>query len=597
MAALCRQLDGLPLAIELAAARITLLSPEALLAQRTDRLQRLAAGPRDLPPRQQTISDTIAWSYGLHTPEEQSLFRRLSVFVGGFTLEAAQAVAADERNHEDDLMARLAALVDQSLVRRIERRGEPRFGMLETIRAFGLERLAAYGEASETRARHAQWFREMIASLDLYHANAGDEGWFGRILAEEDNLRQTLGWFADQGDHLAVNDLGGSLFKFWLAGSRFDEGRHWLEQAIASDHGLPLLIRSRVRGGVGTFAVFQGDFAEAVPLLAESLALARDCGDPNRLCEALLESGSLAAWQGEWQRALAESAEAEHVARGMASSVGALLAGMALNNQGWALQHSGDRGTALTRYDEAVALTRAPGGSWSLSVALLGRGFLRLKMGHTTESAADLLEAVALAWSRGDVVFLSNLLRGLAVVAAESGQAGVAWQLLGAADGNDRRLRHVAVRADRDQETIAWCMRQVQDLAATQHSELEQVSTALTIKQAVALARDVVCQVIGEARVEILWETSSAADPGPVPVLPVPSPRVSLHAFHPTDALTRREREVLALLCQRLTDQEIAERLFLSPRTVNSHVMHILAKLGATNRRDAAAIAARKALF
>jgi non-specific serine/threonine protein kinase len=603
VADLCQRLDGLPLAIELAAAHGKMLSPDSLLAQMTDRWHLLKDGPRDAPARQQTMEAAIAWSHDLLDPSAQALFRRLAVFAGGFTWEAAQAVAADANSSERDLMAAMTALVDQALVRQSDGSGAPRFTMLETIRAFGLEQLAERDEEPETRERHARWAQEMIAALDLYHANAGDETWFAMVQAEEDNLRQALGWFAVRGHTLALNDMSAALFKFWLAASRFSEGRRWLEQAIAVDEGLPLLIRSRARGGLGTLALWQGDVVLAAPLLEESLALARACGDPNRLAEALLESGTLAAWQGRLDRGLADNTEAEQVARSMDSSVGRLLAGMALNNQGGVLHRAGDLQAAARRYDEAVALTRATGGAWSLSIALGERGALRLKSGTMTEAAADLLEALALGWARHDVGFLSGLLRRLSVVAATAGRPISAVQLLGAADGLDRRVGQVAGRVELDREATARCMHETRELGAARQDELRRGAAALTVEQAVALAQDVARGAIGEDAAAAIWGAVGALDPGPVPPPPGPpaddrpsspgeyAPGVSIPVH--ASALTRRERDVLGLLCQHLTDAEIAERLFLSTRTVSHHVSSLLGKLGASNRREAAAVAAR----
>ena len=601
VATICRHLDGLPLALELGAARLRILTPGAMLSQMDDRFHLLEDGPRDLPPRQQTIRDTIAWSYDLLPPATQPLFRQLAVFAGGFTLEAALAVAARADVSQHDVMVALTTMVDQALVRRVEPDGASRFTMLETIREFGLELLARHEEGEAARARHADWAWKLVAALDLYHANAGDESWFGRLEAEQDNLRQALNWFTLRGHALALNDMSAALFKFWLAGSRFHEGRRWLEQAITIDEGLPLLIRSRARGGLGYLAACQGDNALASPLLAEGLALARACGDPNRLSEALFESGSFAVWQGNLHRALAENVEAEQVAREIPTVVGSLLAGMALNNQAVALRRRGEDHVALQRIDEAVSLTRGPGGSWSLSVALTERGSLRLAAGCSTEATADLLEALALGWERRDVSFVTNLLRHLAWVAAIKERPRTAVRLLGAADGIGNRVGQSAIRMDFERDTTARCLLEVRGLDATEQSRLRRDGESFTVDQAIALARDVARVVLGDARVAAVWAAINAPEPGspPVPAIaPVDAcPELASNQSPPvTNDLTRREREILALLCQRRTDREIAERLFISLRTANHHVAAILTKLGASNRREAAALAARYGL-
>lgn len=596
LAALCRCLDGLPLALELAAARLRLLPPEMLLAQMQDRLEYLADGPRDQPARQQTMRDTIAWSYALLAPDAQRLFRHVAIFAGGFTWDGARTVLPNADSQGYGHLAAMTALRDQSLIRQVDGSVAPRFTMLETIRAFALERLHEHGEEPAARERHARWHHAMIGSLDLYHANAGDETWFGLVQDEEDNLRQALGWFALHDDAYALNDLSAALFKFWLAGSRFSEGRHWLELAIARDEGLPLLIRSRARGGLGTFAANQGDYAAAHPLLAESLALARECGDANRLCEALLESGTLANWQRNLKQAMANHVEAEQVAHGMASHIGPLLAGMACTNQAWVWRLQGDLDAALQKFDEAVALLRAPGGSWSVSVALWGRGNLHLYRESPIAAATDLLEVVALSWGRRDSGQLAEALRGLAVAAAMTAQPVAALRLLGAAAGSDRRIGLEAVNAEREQETIDLCLRRVRGLHPTQQAELRRVSALLSTAEAVALARDAAQAIIGHERAAAIWAATGAPEPGGVPPAPDIAPGGGELPKPHQEKLTRREREVLALLCRRLTDAEIAEALFISPYTASKHVSNVLGKLDVANRRQAAAVAARQSL-
>ena len=601
VATLCEQLDGLPLAIELAAARSNTLSPDALLAQMSNRLGLLTRGARDLPARQQTISATIAWSYDLLPPEVQVLFRLLAVFTGGFTLDAARAMAecGAAAHKVSTLIDDLAFLVEQSLVRREEREGEPRFTMLETIRAFGLDQLVRSGEDEAARGRHARWFRERVAALDLYHANAGDESWYRDLRDEQHNLRQALAWFTARGDALALNELSAALFKFWLAGSQFTEGRHWLDQAIASDAGVPLLVRSRAWGGAGTLAAYQGDYAVAAPLLEQSLVLARECGDPVRLSEALIESGVLAGWQGDLARGIADNEEAERVTHAIAPTrpVGPLLRGMALVNQGWMLQDAGDRAATAARYQEAIPLLRGPGGTWSLSVALRCRGNLLLEAGAITDATADLLEGLALTWVRGDEASLTRELQGVAVVAAHLGLMTSAAQLLGIADA-------IALRTGHDQESfdqkhVQWCLALLNstiDVATV--AQLRRAGAALTAQHGVALARGTAIVVLGGGRVEGIWEAAGAPDPGPAPAEPNRDPGLVLVSglSEAASKLTYRERDVLTLLCQRLTDREIAEQLFLSPRTVSNHVGNILSKLGARNRREVTALAARASL-
>jgi predicted ATPase/DNA-binding CsgD family transcriptional regulator len=614
VAAICRHLDGLPLAIELAAARIKVLSPEALLALMTDRLRLLNAGPRDLPARQQTIRDTIAWSYGLVAPEEQALFRLLAVFTGGWTLGAAQAVSSGDSSTAPDVTLGLFALVDQSLVRRIDQSDEPRFTMLETIRAFGLEQLEISGEEPVARRHHAAHMHAFIAGLDLYHAFPGDPAWLDRLALEQDNLRQALAWFADRGDALPLNDLSASLYKFWLPRSQIAEGRRWLGQAIAIDAGVPVLIRARARGAAGFLAAIQGDFAVAQPLLDEALALARDSGDPVILCEALIESGLTADWRGDRVHAVRLMEEAERAARAVAPGlpIRAALIGMTVEHLGRFALDAGDIPRATTLLEEAVELQRAPGGVWGVSITLGELGLLRLGAGAVAEGTAALLEAIGLTWGFRDETNLTRLLRGLAIAATGTGQPARAAHLLGAADAIDRRVGNDTMAQGRDRELIATCSaRLTRDLGEAERLTLHRMGLTTTIDQTLALAYAVAGTVLGDDRAATIWRSTGI--PEPEMLIADSAPRVSPPggpdlAIAPRDTvnpqvhvpagfdLTRRERQILALLAERLTDAAIAEAIFLSVRTVEHHVANILAKLGAANRREAAAIAVRHAL-
>src|ERR671912_2332828 len=228
VAEICHRLDGLPLAIELAAAYVKVLPPQALLKRLEKRLPLLTGGARTLPARQQTMRNAIAWSHDLLTPEEQVHFRRLAVFAGGCTLGAAEAVVNQEGTR--DVFAGIAALVDTSLLRQEEGAGgEPRFSMLETVREFGLERLAASGEEPATRDRHAGFFLDLLGQRDLEDF---DQAWLDGIKSEYDNLRAALGWSRDSGKRDTLIRLAGALLWFWYYRGYFNEGQRWLSQAL-----------------------------------------------------------------------------------------------------------------------------------------------------------------------------------------------------------------------------------------------------------------------------------------------------------------------------------------------------------------------------
>ncbi|MCA9878403.1 MAG: hypothetical protein KC442_11495, partial [Thermomicrobiales bacterium] len=310
VAAICRALDGLPLAIELAAARIRFLSLGVLHQEMADRLDLLRGGARDLPPRHRTMADTIAWSYALLTPSQQAAFRRLGAFAGGWTLPAALAVAASDVAPAA-AMDDLSVLLDQSLIRRDDNDAGLRFTMLETIREFALRELAAAGEEPATRALHAAWYRDLVEGLALHHAMQGDSARTQHLLAEQDNLRQALAWSHTSGDTPSLNRLSAALAKFWFDLGQFAEARHWLHLAIADDEGVDLLTRARAWNKASWLAMCQGELELAAHLRATGLDLARSAGETFLLAESVFEAGILAFWQGNLAQATALIEEAQ----------------------------------------------------------------------------------------------------------------------------------------------------------------------------------------------------------------------------------------------------------------------------------------------
>ncbi|MFQ5794790.1 MAG: BTAD domain-containing putative transcriptional regulator [Candidatus Bipolaricaulia bacterium] len=284
VAEICIRLDGLPLAIELAAARIKLLSPQALLARLGNRLKLLTGGARDLPACQQTLRDTIDWSYDLLNTGERTLFERLSVFVGGGTLEAAEAVCigADNLELKMDILDGLASLVDKNLLRRKEQAdGEPRFLILETIREYGLERLEASGESEAIRRTHADYYLALAEQAEPKLEGPDQRMWLDRLEVEHDNLRAALVWFEQNGEAEAELRLGGALWGFWHMRGYLSEGRRWLEGALAKgeDRDVSASVRAKALHGAGVLTHEQGDYERATVLYEESLDLRRELGD------------------------------------------------------------------------------------------------------------------------------------------------------------------------------------------------------------------------------------------------------------------------------------------------------------------------------
>ena len=290
VAAICRQVDGLPLAIELAAARVKVLPPVAMLTRLERRLPLLTGGGRDLPDRQRTMQDTIAWSYDLLSPDEQALFRRLTVFVGGFSLEAAEAVCAAGGGAADPFEG-IASLVEQHLLRVEENpAGEPRYAMLETIREYGLEQLEAHGEAAGVRDAHAAHFLALAerAEPGLVHSVTTTERTqrTARLATDHGNLREALEWFERGGNAEAVLRLAGALMFYWYWTGRWTEGRSWLERALMGGAEVQGPARAKGLLAAGHLAHYQGA-AAGVPRLNEALSLFRAAGDAAWTAEAL----------------------------------------------------------------------------------------------------------------------------------------------------------------------------------------------------------------------------------------------------------------------------------------------------------------------
>jgi predicted ATPase/DNA-binding XRE family transcriptional regulator len=441
VAAICRRLDGLPLAIELAAARTKVLPTAALLARLEPRLPLLIGGGHDLPARQRTMRDTIAWSYDLLAPEERGLFRRLAVFAGGFTLPAAEVVAAPAG--ERSVLSGTVALVEQSLLRPMPSSDDtPRYLMLETVREFGLEQLVVAGEADDAHRRHAAYFLQLADDLVKAPPLLMNLESLARVASEQDNVRVALNWFDEYGERDAVLKLSAMLSGLWFARGLYREGVVWVERALERSTRAPSVARIRALVSVGMLAVFLGDYARAEPFLAEGLALAREVGDPLLIGEALTYSGQLSYRRGQYGRATSWIDEAYRLLSGFVDSVPEAIpvTGLALLILGATamMQRQFDR--AAVRVEEAIAHFRAAGSAWGLSDAQAGLAAIRYCTGDVPAAAALYWESLQRARAADIASLFASSLLGLAAVAVESGQADVGARLLGAAEGSAASL-------------------------------------------------------------------------------------------------------------------------------------------------------------
>ncbi|HEX5688946.1 MAG TPA: tetratricopeptide repeat protein, partial [Roseiflexaceae bacterium] len=326
IAEICRRLDGMPLAIELAAARSTMFSPEALLVRLGSRLKLLTSGPRDLPARQQTIRDTIAWSYDLLTASEQALFRRLSVFVDGSIHAAIEAVGTAAGELDFEVVDGLASLIDKSLVYQEASAGrEPRFLMLETIREYGLGQLERSGEARATRHAHAEYYRHFVAQTEPRLWNQQQQRALDELELEHDNLRAALAWHVAQDDMTAALYMTGRLWRFWNIRGYWTEGQQWLEQALSGQPGAAPEQRWLALHGAGNLSLDLGEYARAKAYYEESLIVTQQLNFQRGIANSWLNLSLVASYQGELQQARTMQEQALEIHRSVENAVGVAL--------------------------------------------------------------------------------------------------------------------------------------------------------------------------------------------------------------------------------------------------------------------------------
>jgi predicted ATPase/transcriptional regulator with XRE-family HTH domain len=440
VAAICRRLDGLPLAIELAAARVKVLPPQALLVRLEHRLPLLTGGGRDLPARQRTMRDAIAWSYDLLSPDEQALFRRLAVFAGGFTLASAEAVAAADGRLA--VLDGLVALVEQSLVRQMPGAGaEPRYQMLETVREFGLERLVSSGDADDARQRHAEHFLRVSADLMQASTILMDHASLTRVVAEHDNVRLALVWYDQHGEIDALLQLSSLLYGLWFSRGLYREGVQWVDRALERSQRVPSSTLIRALDGAGTLAIFQGDYVRATSFIEEGLALAQVLGDPSLMSEALTYAAFLAYRHRAFARAEELLAEARHILAGSAESEPGALPFLTLGGVvpffhiGDLALVQGQFAQAATEYEEAIALFQAAGSETGLRDMQAGLAAVRYLTGDVPQAAALYGESLQQSHAMAFWPLVVSSLLGLAGIAIEVGDPVGGARLLGAAEG------------------------------------------------------------------------------------------------------------------------------------------------------------------
>jgi predicted ATPase/DNA-binding SARP family transcriptional activator/DNA-binding CsgD family transcriptional regulator len=601
VAQVCRRLEGIPLAIELAAGRMEVLSAEQLASRLEDYLKLLTGG-RTADPRHRTLRATLEWSHGLLSKPERVLFSGLSVFAGGWTLEAAEEVCSGEGIEQGAVLEVFTKLVDKSLVVAEASPGEegvPRFRMLEPIREYGQERLHKSGTAERVRERHAQYYLALAQGAEPELEGENQTRWIDRLEAEHDNLRAALSWALEGGQAELGLRLAGALRLFWVGRGHFSEGRRWYEEGLKRGGSVPQQVRANALLGTGFFMASQGYLELAIERLEESLALYRQVGDRRGAATCLRLLGSTMFELGDWERAEALLEEGLVLAResgGIRDTCNALsalsymaacrddmkraktfgeesltiarkagdtiAASFASNFLAVTAMLGGDYERAQTLFEATLEMTRITGNRKGLATALNNLGLVALCQGDYARAAKLSSESLRLSEESLDHQLVTWSLDALAAVWGQQGYVGRAARLWGAAEvlreasdfsqpPDDKKVLEPFLEAARsrlDEATFqaAW-----------------EEGRAMTEEQAVAYA---------------LSEDEEQDAPAlvPAPEQPQLDPR--------TQGLTAREQEVALLVARGLTNRQIALELSISEHTVANHVRKILKKLGLRSR-------------
>ncbi len=529
VAAICARLDGLPLAIELVAARVRLLPPSALLSRLADRLALLTDGPRDLPPRQQTLRGAITWSYDLLDDGAKWLFRQLGVFVGGCTVAAVEAVCNPAGGLPFDVLAGLAVLLDHSLLQQVEGSdGEPRFTMLETIREYALEQLTAIGELNDVQKYHARYYLTLAEMAEPGLQSAQQAAALNQLDTEYDNLRLALAWSLGSGGDVSIGvQLAGALGNYWNIRGHMSEGRRWLEGALATSRLRPdpgarakalnwaavlawqqndytqtrilaeeSLAQFRELGdkrgiatalfSLGIVAFRYAEHAHAVALLEEDLALSQEIGDKRLRCSALSVLGNVARAQGDLARAAVLHQQCLELAYELKEPQNLAYR---LNAFGETMHYQGDNAQAAVLFEQSFALACEHGEKPSMAVALYGLGLVTHAQHDHAQARVRFLESLSLRREIGDRNGIAQCLEGLGAVAVAQEQPERTIRLCASAEGLRRAIgtRLNVVQRPLYERTLAAARAQINEAA---FAAAWEEGWAMPLEQVIAYALD-----------------------------------------------------------------------------------------------------------
>jgi non-specific serine/threonine protein kinase len=564
VAGICHRVDGLPLPIELAAARLRAMSPEQILDRLTDRYALLTRGSRVAPSRQQTLRLCVDWSYDLCTPGEQRMWSRLSVFAGSFELDAAEQICGRDLVPEE-LLDTVTSLVDKSILIREEHGTVVRFRMLETLRDYGREKLQQSGEYLQLLGRHRGWYQQLALTAETEWISSRQLDWIARLGREESNLREVLEFCTTDNPETGLR-IAAALFPFWLSQGWFGEGRHHLDRLLAHDPGRPTVERVKALYADSVLAAMQKDFENGTALVEEGRTLAEQSTDP--LIHALVaySDGTLALLRGDPRRA---PSHLEHALETFATWTGHPLHVGALYMLGVARDLLDEIDQAIDCYEQVLTITTARGESMYRAYTLAAMGIAVWQQGDAVRAARLLEQSLRLARQVNNPRTVATCLDALGWIAADEHDAHRATVLVAAAEELGHSIGSVGV---------------VFPTLRTYHEQCERSSRRALGERGLEAARREGKRLGLDAAIAFALGERAPAPPAP----PASATGTSAKA-------TKRERQVADLIAEGLTNKAIAARLVISPRTAQGHVEHLLAKLGFTSRAQIAAWVAEQA--
>lgn len=559
LAHICSRLDGLPLAIELAAARVKALPPDALLGRLGNQLNTLRSNARDVPPRLQTMRATIDWSYLLLDAQEQQAMRILAVLAGDFSLPAAAALL---QTSEDDAIDIITSLVDKSLLLPRGYDGEqPYYRMLAVVREFGLEQLAEHGDSEQARLRHAEYIAELSTASYAGQFSARQAQVFESLDRVHENVRQALGWAIDTGRWLLAARIAAHMWQYWVVRGNFAEGRQWFERLLAGDRDYPLDLLPDLYFGFSYLAGNPEETRRNAAMAQRLIAIGEATGHRRVLATGTLLAG-LRPWDTDGLQACLQAVE-------LWTELGdPIWAGRAAGEVSRLARERGDLDLAETYAWKFHDMVRDTGHLWGIAQATAVVGRMLHSRGKTDEALARLQTALTTISSTGDFILVLRIVESFIDIAGSQGQHERAVRLAAAA-AHLRATIGYDIRYSADMDIVGARMEQARLVLREDSWERAWAAgSQLGLEQAITEA----------LAIEAAPADRATPQPGP------------------GGLLTRREREVLQRITTGQTDQEIADALFVSYRTVTTHVTNILNKLDASTRTEAAAIAVREDL-